>query len=433
MMHGSMAIAATFRWVLVIGLVVCAPSFHGLMAQEGDAKPESPQAQPAPAAVDSPLVPPPFIDFADVTPPLQSFQYWLDTVTTSDEEFLEIVKVARSLPADAKLTASELREERIRRLHASFDFEAMLDAAEAGKQARGREAGSPADEGVMTIDERRNAKDAMVRLFLGTVTREKYAARNIRATRMLTEEGKDNPNWKDGTAEIEIDMFDTVERAVVRYRVHMKLYARGLMWRWYKSESMGEAKDAPAPKDADATPADTAKAIGGLDAEIARLSEQLEGEEEKLKEMEDRLALLRERLSARKAERRELEREQDPYGTPELALRTAHKAMKDQNWEKFEACHTEAVRNNAGPAAKSRFLQSAKRDEVLSLAILETIADPSDSGKMKLKVRLTISFREQQKYDADAREAYTEKRQELRVVTISFLREDGKWLISDDL
>jgi len=385
----------------------------------------APATEPAPKkGVDSPLVPPPFIDYADVTPPLQSFQYWLDTVTTGDEEFTDIVIRARGLAADTKLSAAEIREERIRRLNASFDFEAMLDAAEQGNPARGE----------MTIDERRNARDAMVKLFLGTVTREKYAARNIRATRLAKVDGAENPNWQAGTAVIEVDMFDTVERATVRYRVHMKLFPRGLIWRWYKSEGLGTVAEVTSPAKPDSgVNADTAKALAGLDSEITRLSELVEAEDAKVREAEDRLALLRERLAARQAEKQELERVQDPYGTPELALRTAHKAMRDGNWERFLASHSSIVRDKAGPAAKSRFLHSSKRDEVKSIAILETIADPTDVGKIRLKVRLTISFREQQKYDSEEKEAYVEAREERRVVTISFVREEGKWLINDDL
>ncbi len=360
---------------------------------------------------------PPYIDHADVLPPLDSFRYWLDTVTTTDQEFAEVVRKAQNLPAGKQFTSEELREERKKRLYASFDFDQFF--AEAAKNE---------PEGDLSTRQRAFREEALVRYYLGSVVREQFAARNIRA---IT--APDDPDFGNGTASVLLDMYNTVEKRVIRYRVHMMLYPRGLIWRWYKTESLGEVADRPAEAVAAEESGDSAKALAALDAEIARLSQTVEEEAAKVKEAEERLQLLRDRLAQREAERAELERVQNPYGTPELSLRTAHKAMREKDWERFLAGHSTRVRGNAGPSAKSRFLASAERDEVRSVAILEQIPDPADANRMKIKARLTIVFREVQKYDSEFEESYVEGREERRVVTLTFVREDGNWLLDDDL
>jgi len=365
----------------------------------------------------APLASPAYIDHADVLPPLDSFRYWLDTVTTTDEEFADVVRKAQNLPANKQFTVSELREERTKRLYASFDFDQFF--AEAAKNEPERD---------LSVRQRAFREEALVRYYLGSVVRDQFAARNIRAITAA-----EDPNFANGTASLLLDMYNTVEKRVIRYKVHMKLYPRGLIWRWYKTESMGEVADRPAEASSGAEDGDNTRALSALDAEIARLNETIEGEAAKLREAEARLQLLRDRLAQREAERLELERVQNPYGSPELALRTAHRAMREKDWDRFKASHSARVRDNAGPSAKSRFLASAERDEVRSVAIIEQVVDPVDSNKMRIKARLTLVYREVRKYDSEERESYVEGSEERRVVTLTFVREDGNWLLDDDL
>lgn len=391
---------------LAVGAFLCAVGFRPATAQDAEAPPKQPLVRPA------------FVDHADVTPPLDSFRYWLDTVTTTDEDFARVVRKARGLADGAKLDAAELREERVRRLRASFDFDELF--AEAERKSNGAEGNE------LSAKQRESREADLIDYYLGSVVREQFAARNIRAM-----SAPEAPDWQKGTAHVLLDMFSTVEKQVIRYKVHMKLWPKGLMWRWYKSENLGEISDKG--ETVSSTTESSDDGMSRVDREIAALNASIEVEEATLAEVEERLERLRNQLSAKQAERVEIERSANPYGSPELSLRTAQKALKEKSWERFLASHTARVRDKSGPAAKSRFLNTASRDEVKNIAVIETNPDPANANRIMLKVRMTVSYREHRVYRAEEGESAVEQKEEKRVLTLPFLLEEGKWLLDEDI
>jgi hypothetical protein len=385
------------------------------------AKPEMPKADapktdaPKDAAKPSPLKSPAFIDHADVKPPKESFEYWLQTVSTTDEEFAAVLAKTPGYDADKKFTPAELRTERKKRLYQSFDFDAYF------------EAGHKADDEPQTREQRDFNEKMLVDLYLGTVTRDAYSARNIRAIN-----APEPPDWNTGKATILLDMFSTVEKRVLRYRVNLKLYEKGLCWRWYSSENLGDAPTEKPVAGSDAA-AKAMDAAAVLEREIAALIEKIEADKKAVGDAETRIAAATAQLDQKRAEKIELERVANPYGTPELALRTAYRAMRDKNWDNFKQSHSKAVRDAAGDAAKGRFETTSKANEVKSITILETTEDPVDKNKVKLKVRLTVVYRSKAGYDSEEKQTTVEPSEERRVATVTPVKEDGRWLLDDPL
>ncbi|MCK6439263.1 MAG: hypothetical protein L6Q71_03565, partial [Planctomycetes bacterium] len=315
-------------------------------------------------------------DHADVMKPEDSFRYWLVTVNSDDKEFASILRAERKLDASKEFTAEELRLERERRIEASFDFEAFFKSEEYR------------EEKPLTAEQKVRRRDEMTRLFLSEHARKKYEARNIRDVSAPEPE-----DWDNESAYVILTIKDLVSGKDVRYRVDMKVNVRGLMWRWYKSELFtGEVKAAP-PQDSQ-SPAEVQRAlIADYDKQIEELAKELATLKQRNEEIALEIARLEERRSVIEAQRAELERQRNPYGTPEATFLTAHKALRDGNWEKFLSCHAQRVRDTAGDAAKKRFEESVSAEEVKGTLIREVIKDADRPDRITLKVELTVSFR----------------------------------------
>lgn len=345
-------------------------------------------------------------DHADVMWPSDSFRYWLDTVNTDDEAFKELLKAELGDKAPESWSESELRRERERRVEASFDFDAFI-------------ASSASADGSLSREQMSRRREELMRMFLSGHAREKYAARNIKDI-VVTE----YPDFDAQRAYILLTIADLVSGEDVRYRVNMKLYPGGLMWRWYKSELyVGEIpKKAERPADDKPTHQELTEKY---DAEIDKLNTKISALKERQDDVAAEVANLTELQEKLRAERAELERQNNPYGTPESAFRTAYGALSMGNWEKFLSSHSARVRENAGDAARDRFTSTVQKEEVQGFNVLETTVDPEMPDQALLKIKLRVRVLKDTGEGSDELEP--------RVVTLKLVWENGLWLLDEDI
>ncbi len=389
------------------------------------------QENQAPQDTEEKLQAPEWYDQADILPPKESFEYWLDTVATDDQEFLEVLHKANPLglgfdveALSAKELQARLRLEREKRLEASYDFEKYFEVYNEGKRVKDQ----------LTPHQQAQRKEDLIHYYLGPEVRRTYAKRNIRAIRVPTSAENPNPNWDQEEAFIYLDMLDLIYEKEMRLKVLMKLDPVGLMWRWYQSFPVELEEDEEM-----STESQEEEAIQKIQGKIKQTKEalaQLEAQLEKLEELKAKRAQLELLQNQYERELRELQRKSNPYKTPELAFETAYAALKDGDWEVFLQSHTQRVRMQAGVPAKSRFEETVSERKIRTQDIREVIYNEEDPNEATLKVNLQIAYRKEIQASEHLEEGDEPKLVddlERRVIKIRMLFEDGKWLIDEDL
>lgn len=359
-------------------------------------------------------------DHADVMSPVDSFEYWLNSVGMTDAEFTIELRKRMNLDENAAFTAEQLQQEREKAVVTSFDFDAYFEDFE---KTTGKESLSPA--------KREEHRYNMVRSFLSQTRREVYARRNIVATSASPEA----PDWSAGMAHVYLELNNTVTGKRERYKVYMRLYEKGLIWRWYKSELVS-ADEGLLPEATSNESSDIQQRIAELERAIEGDAAQLDVVLAQIAELERASNALKERIRVRSDARDELKRQADPYSTPEASFRTAYKSLKDGTWEIFLNCHSKAIRDVAGEREKENFLRVYRKQHFLgNPSVMEKRDDADNPDLCYLKVKFQITTRKE--FDTDTGEDGEAMDViplgETRVREFRMVREDNRWLIDEKI
>ncbi|MCA8940747.1 MAG: hypothetical protein KDB07_13095 [Planctomycetes bacterium] len=398
---------------------------------------------------------PEYVSYADLMPPKESFQYWVDTITTSDAEFRKIlvqeykgfwedddprIKNAEQYVADLEANGG-LRKERIRRLESSFDYRRKL-LQDAGD--------SEGDLVMMTQDERKNYearlndnKRKMIDTDLGGERRQKFAARKITA---IKEVGK--PDLKLGKAMVIIELENAVTKNTDKYVIFMSLYTKGLMWRWHESKLLpfvdeqgrlmtDEGSFDTKPSEEEVKDNESDVRMQALSDEIAAKQAELAKVQEEARQVDEKRADLHRQIRALQEEQSKLNLARSPYGMPRSTWDTVRKAYDSQDWETFLASHTKAVREKAmnDEEAKKRFMDAAKLRTIRSPNAPKVTYDPEDESKATLKLVVSIaSVRKTAVSEGDAKRSDIDATKlEKKHLVLKLRKEQGKWLIDSGI
>jgi|GEM_PF-5222768 len=385
------------------------------------------------------------LDFANYRAAGDCFLYWVDTVTTTDDEFIDLVTAeyeSRDVdsPYDFDAMDADARQKliyslRLERLDGSFDFDRWFELE--GKER--------------TPAQKRQLREDKYRTWLSMEARQQFRKRFTKSnTSTLRSAGA--PDFNAGEAAIYIRIRDLVANEDVLYRVDLSLYPEGLGWRWYLSEPVsedvlddaGSETNGPAAKDE----------IDEIQDRIAQANEEIDEVNRQIEALQQERAVLMDRRQDLVARRIELERELDPYGTPERTLRTALGALREGKWETFLSCHSKDIReeNEKSAAAKAHFVAAAggdgKRSKVRDLGrIREKIVDRDNENIIYLTVDITVSHRKKRSFNETLEESErgteparrtgieseVEAVSETKRIRLRFVQEGSKWLIDEEI